>query len=287
MKNIGFIGLGIMGKPMAENLIKAGYTLHVYARKPKVTESLVAAGAKAYSSPLELAPHADIIITMVQATHDVEEVILGKQGLIQTAKPGTIIIDMSTISAKVTQQIAKKLAAKKIDMLDAPVSGGEQGAIDGTLTIMVGGEKNVLSKALPVLKTLGKKITHIGDIGTGQVAKACNQIIVAETIVAVSEALRLAKASGADPAKVREALLGGYANSRILEVHGQRMLEDDYKPGFKANLHRKDMHLALEQAHVVTLELPAAHYAMQCIDRLVMKGHGELDSSAIHSIIEE
>ncbi len=287
MQNIGFIGLGIMGRPMAENLIKAGFSLHIYARKPEATLALVAAGAKAYSSPLELAPNADVIITMVQATQDVEEIILGKQGLIHTAKPGTIIIDMSTISVQITQCIAKTLHTKKMHMLDAPVSGGEQGAIDGTLTIMVGGPADILMRVHPILEVLGKKITHIGDVGTGQVAKACNQIIVAETIVAVSEALRLAKASGADPAKVREALLGGFANSRILDIHGKRMLERNYKPGFKASLHRKDMHLAIEQAHLVNIDLPAAQHAMQCIDRLVLKGHSDLDSSAIHSINEE
>ena len=172
-------------------------------------------------------------------------------------------------------------------MLDAPVSGGEKGAIDGTLTIMVGGKETVLNKVRPILKKLGKQITHIGNHGAGQIAKACNQIIIAETIIAVSEALALAKASGVDPAKVREALLGGFANSRVLEIHGQRMLDKDYKPGFKASLHRKDMHLALEQAHQANVELPSATQAMQNLDRLVLKGHGELDSSALHLLIEE
>ncbi len=287
MQNIGFIGLGIMGKPMAFNLLKAGYSLHVYARKPEATSELVGAGAVSYASPVELAANVDVIITMVQATQDVEEVLVGKKGIIQTAQPGTIVIDMSTISIQATQRMAKKLANKNIAMLDAPVSGGEQGAIDGSLSIMVGGDTETLKKVMPILEKLGKKITHIGENGTGQVAKACNQIIVAENIIAVSEALRLAKNSGADPAKVREALLGGFANSRILEIHGKRMLDGDYKPGFKAHLHRKDMHLALEQAHALHLELPAAQYALQCIDRLVLKGHSELDSSAVHSIIED
>jgi 2-hydroxy-3-oxopropionate reductase len=287
MQHIGFIGLGIMGKPMALNLIKAGYTVSVYARRPEVAEPLIQAGAQAFTSPKELAEKADVIITMVPATADVEDVLLGKKGIIGSAKPGTIVIDMSTISANATQKIAAKLAERQIDMLDAPVSGGEQGAINGSLTIMVGGKEEIVAKMNPILSILGKQIVHIGGHGAGQVAKACNQIIVAETIIAVDEALRLAKASGVDPAKVREALLGGYASSRILEVHGKRMLDNDYKPGFKAGLHRKDMHLALEQAHQVGVDIPAAKYGMQCLDRLVMKGHSDLDSSAIHMIIED
>lgn len=287
MLKIGFIGLGIMGKPMALNLIRAGYTVHVYARRPEVAEPLIEAGAITYPSPKELAPLVDVIITMVPATADVEDVVLGKQGIIHSAKPGCIVIDMSTISAATTQRIAQQLEKKQIDMLDAPVSGGEQGAIDGSLSIMVGGKAEVLKKVQPILKLLGKRIIHIGDHGAGQIAKACNQVIIAETIIAVSEALRLAKASGVDPAKVREALLGGFANSRVLEVHGGRILDNDYKPGFKASLHRKDMHLALEQAHHAGIDLPAAHYAMQCLDRLVLKGHSELDSSAVHLVIAE
>jgi 2-hydroxy-3-oxopropionate reductase len=287
MQHIGFIGLGIMGKPMALNLLKAGYPLSIYSRRTEIAKPLVKAGAKAFSSPADLAEDVDIIITMVPATADVEEVVLGKKGIIATAKPGTIVIDMSTISANVTQKIAAKLAKSKIEMVDAPVSGGEQGATNGSLTIMVGGKSEIVEKVRPILAILGKQIVHIGEHGAGQIAKACNQIIVAETIIAVDEALRLAKASGVDPAKVREALLGGFAGSRILEIHGKRMLENDYKPGFKASLHRKDMHLALEQAHQVGIDIPAAKYGMQCLDRLVMKGHSELDSSAIHMIIED
>jgi 2-hydroxy-3-oxopropionate reductase len=287
MQHIGIIGLGIMGKPMALNLLKAGYPVSIYARRPEIAKPIIKAGAKAFSSPAELAEEADVIITIVPATADVEEVLLSKKGIMSTAKPGTIVIDMSTISAHITQKIAGKLAKNKIEMLDAPVSGGEQGAITGSLTIMVGGKAEILEKVRPILAVLGKQIVLIGGHGAGQVAKACNQIIVAETIIAVDEALRLAKASGVDPAKVREALLGGYAGSRILEVHGKRMLESDYKPGFKASLHRKDVHLALEQAHQVGIDMPAAKYGMQCLDRLVMKGHSDLDSSAIHMIIED
>ena len=287
MQQIGFIGLGIMGKPMALNLIHAKYPVSFYARRKEIITSFTQAGATAYSSPKELAPHADVIITMLPATSDVEEIICGKNGLIHTAKPGCIIIDMSTISATATQRIAAQLAKKNIDMLDAPVSGGEQGAIDGTLSIMVGGNAAILKKVKPIFEKLGKRIVHIGDHGAGQVAKACNQIVIAETIVGVSEALTLANACGVDLAKVREALLGGFANSKVLEIHGKRMLDNDYKPGFKSVLHRKDMHLALEQAHQVGIDLPGAKHAMHTLDRLVMKGHGELDSSAIHLLVEE
>lgn len=287
MQKIGFIGLGIMGKPMALNLAHAGYPVSVYARRAEVSEPLIKAGAKAYPSPKELAPHADVIITMVPATVDVEEVVLGKNGIIHSAKPGTIVIDMSTISAAITQKIAAELAKHKIEMLDAPVSGGEQGAITGALSIMVGGKAETLEKVRPLFEVLGKQIVHIGDHGAGQVAKACNQIIIAETIIAVDEALRLAKASGVNPAKVREALLGGFASSRVLEIHGKRMLDNNYTPGFKANLHRKDMHLALDQAEQTGVDVPAAKYAMQRLDQLIMKGHSELDSSAIHLLSEE
>lgn len=288
MKNIGFIGLGIMGKPMALNLMRAGYTLHVCARRKEVASDFEAAGAHIYNTPKDLAPAVDVIITMVSATHDVEEVLLRKNGIVHTAKPGCIVIDMSTIAASHTQRIAEQLEKAKIDMLDAPVSGGEKGAIEGTLSIMVGGKSDILKKVRPIFEVLGKQIVHIGEHhGAGQIAKACNQIIIAETIVAVSEAFRLAKASDVDPEKVREALLGGFASSRVLEVHGKRMLDNDYKPGFKAGLHRKDMHLALEQAHLVNLALPGAQHAMKCIDRLVSKGHSELDSAAVHLVTED
>jgi len=287
MHQIGYIGLGIMGKPTAMNLIRAGYPLHIYARRPETIEAFQQAGAKNYSSPQEMAAHADVIFTNVTNSADVEEVLVRKEDIIHSAKPGTIVIDMSTISAEVTKHIAEKLKAKQIDMLDAPVSGGEKGAIEGTLSIMVGGKSDVLEKVRPILEKLGKRIVLIGDHGAGQIAKACNQIVLAETIVAVSEALRFATASGVDAEKVRDALLGGFAYSKALEIHGKRMLEEDYKPGFKANLHRKDMHLALEQAQLVNVTLPGANYATQCIDRLVAEGHGDLDSSALHLVTEE
>lgn len=282
MQNIGFIGLGIMGNPMALNLIRAGYSVGVYARRPEAAKKLIEAGATFYTSPKELGAQVDVIITCVSNTADVEEVLLGQNGVIHSAKPGTIVIDMSTISAGATKKIAEALAKKKIEMLDAPVSGGEQGAITGSLSIMVGGKADTLKKITPIFDVLGKQYVHIGDHGAGQTAKACNQIIIAETIIAVSEAMKLAKASGVDPAKVREALLGGFASSRVLEIHGKRMLEEDYKPGFKAVLHCKDLHLALEQVKEVKADVHAAFYAADCLDRVVAEGNGELDSSAMH-----
>lgn len=287
MQKIGYIGLGIMGKPMALNLIKEGFDLSFYARRPETIELFQKKGATFYNSYQELAANVEVIITNVPTTSDVEEILIGKQGIIQTAKPGTIVIDMSTISATSTKRMAELLEHKKIEMLDAPVSGGEVGAIKGTLSIMVGGKSLILKKVRSIFEVLGEKIVHIGDHGAGQVAKACNQIIIAETVIAVSEALHLAKASGVDPAKVREALLGGFASSKVLEIHGKRMLDEDYKPGFKASLHRKDMHLAMEQAHQVNTALPAATHATVCLDRLVMKGHSDLDSSALHLLIED
>ncbi|MEO8401327.1 MAG: NAD(P)-binding domain-containing protein [Gammaproteobacteria bacterium] len=287
MQHIGFIGLGIMGKPMALNLLSAGFPVSVYARRADIAEPMAEAGATICSSPKELAANVDVIITIVPTTHDVEEILLGKNGVIHSAKTGCIVIDMSTISAAATQRIAAQLEKKRIEMLDAPVSGGEKGAIEGTLSIMVGGKEAVLKKVQPIFKVLGKQVVHIGEHGAGQIAKACNQIIIAETIIGVSEAMALAKASGVDPSKVRDALLGGFASSRVLEIHGQRMIENDYKPGFKAVLHRKDMHLALEQAHQTNVDLPGANHAMHSLDRLVLKGHGELDSSALHLLTEE
>ena len=287
MQTIGYIGVGIMGKPMVLNLLRAGFPVHFYARKAAVIAELEAAGAIPHPSIKELATVCDVIFTNVTATADVEEILIGKNGVIQGAKPGCIVIDMSTIAASATQRFAGILEKKNIEMLDAPVSGGEQGAIAGTLSIMVGGKAETLAKVENILNVVGKQIVHIGDHGAGQIAKACNQIIIAETIIAVSEALRLAEASGVDAAKVRAALMGGFASSRVLEVHGQRMLDNDFKPGFKAGLHRKDMHLALDQAHLANIELPAAKHATKCLDRLVLKGHSELDSAAIHLVAED
>jgi 2-hydroxy-3-oxopropionate reductase len=285
INRIGLIGLGIMGKPMAYNLIQAGYNIGLYARNSKSLDFFTADSIKKYTSPAELAEHCDISITMVSDSPDVENVILGKNGLIEGAKGKHLVIDMSTISPEVTRSIAKCLKDKNIDMLDAPVSGGEQGAIDGTLSIMVGGNSDSFRYAYPVLQVLGKNIVHIGSHGAGQVSKACNQILAAQTVAAVGEAFLLAQSSGVDASKVREALLGGFANSTVLELHGKRILEDNYKPGFKAKLHFKDIGIALKSAEENNISIPGTAMVEKYLRKLVEQGDGELDSSAIGKVV--
>ena len=284
--NIGFIGPGIMGGPMALNLMKGGHKLWVYARRPAAAQALVAAGATACASPAEVAKHADVIFTIVADTPDVESVIFGEQGIAMQARPGTVIVDMSTISPTATKSIAERLARQRVEMLDAPVSGGETGAINGTLSIMVGGKPLIFERIKPLFECMGKNIVHIGDNGAGQVAKACNQIVVAVTIEAVAEALTFARKNGADPAKVREALMGGFAGSKIMEVHGKRMLDNDFKPGFKVGLHQKDMRIVMETAHQLGVALPAAALVTQHLNALMGTGDANLDSAAVVKVIE-
>lgn len=283
--NIGLIGPGIMGRPMALNLLKSGYKLWAYARRAEALQALTAAGATACATPAEVAAQADIIFIIVSDTPDVEAVIFGEQGLIHKARGGSVIVDMSTISPTATKVFAERLAAKGIAMLDAPVSGGETGAINGTLSIMVGGKADVFERVQPLFACMGKNIVHIGDHGAGQVAKSCNQIVVSVTIEAVAEALTFARKNGVDAAKVREALLGGSANSRILEVHGQRMLDNNFKPGFKVGLHQKDMRIVMETAHQLGVALPAAALVTQHLNALKGAGDAELDSSAVVKVI--
>ncbi len=280
-QRLGYIGLGIMGRPMALNLIKAGHSLYVWARRPEAMQPLVEAGAVACTSAAEVARYADIVFTNVSDSPDVEQVVLGEGGIVEGARPGSVVVDNSTISPGMTRAIAERLRQREIEMLDAPVSGGEAGAIAGTLSIMVGGRYDVFERVLPYFQALGKNIVRVGGNGAGQVAKTCNQILVAQTIAAVGEVMVLAEASGVDPAKVREALLGGFAYSKILEVHGQRMLEDNFAPGFKARLHKKDMGIALQTAADLGIALPGAALAAQLINALVGHGDGELDSSAV------
>ncbi|MGA7933824.1 MAG: NAD(P)-dependent oxidoreductase, partial [Kovacikia sp.] len=233
MQPIGFIGLGLMGQPMAQNLLKAGYPLVVYNRSRAAMEKLEAKGATLATSPQEVAQQVDVVITCVSDSPDVEAVVLGSTGVIEGARPGMLFIDMSTIAPATSRRIYTALKVKGVDALDAPVSGGDIGAQQGTLSIMVGGDEPAFQRALPILQVVGKNIVYIGESGSGQVTKACNQIVVALTLQAVAEALTLAKKSGVDPAKVREALLGGFAQSRVLEVHGKRMLDGSFEPGFK------------------------------------------------------
>lgn len=284
--NIGFIGLGLMGQPMALNLIKGGHTLAVYGRRAETMTPLTAKGAIACGSPQEVAGKSDIIITMVSDTPDVEGVVLGENGVIYGAKPGSVVVDMSTISPSATRELASILAKKGIEMLDAPVSGGDIGAIQGTLSIMVGGKPEVFERVKPVLACMGQTIVHIGGHGAGQVTKACNQIVTGVVMEAVAEALTLASASGVDAGKVREALLGGFAYSKVLEVHGKRMLERTFKPGFKAKLHQKDMAIVLKEAQQLGLSLPAAALVAQHFNAMVGAGEAELDNSGIIRVLE-
>lgn len=282
---VGFIGLGIMGRPMALNIKKAGYELHVYARRSESMEPLREAEAVPCDSPAVVARAADVLFIMVSDTPDVESVLFGENGVASVAKSGQIVVDMSTISPVNTRDMAARLATIGVDMLDAPVSGGEVGAVAGTLSIMVGGKAAVFERVRPLFEVMGGNIVLIGDHGSGQVAKACNQITVGGAIAAVAEAMLFAQKNGADPYKVREALLGGFAGSKILEVHGKRMLDQNFQPGFKTILHQKDMDIVLDTARQIGLALPTSAMVAQFLNALVGSGHGELDSSAIVNVI--
>jgi 2-hydroxy-3-oxopropionate reductase len=275
-----------MGRPQALNLRKAGHAMAVWARRKESMQPLVDAGASAFASPGETAALADVVFVMVSDTPDVEQVIFGPKGIIEGARPGTVVVDMSTISPVATRDMAKRLAEKGIEMLDAPVSGGEIGAINGTLSIMVGGKPEMFARVKPLFECMGKNIVHIGANGAGQVAKACNQIVGAVTLEAVSEGLTLARRNGVDPAKVREALMGGFAYSKVLEIHGRRIVERDFKPGFKARLHRKDLKIVTDTAAHLGLTLPQASLIASHLNGLVGLGCGDEDSAAVVRIIE-
>jgi len=283
---VGYVGLGIMGRPMALNLLKAGFETAVYARRQESMAPLVAAGARACANPAEVAKHADVVFTNVSDTPDVEEMVLGENGILQGAAPGVIVVDMSTISPVATRAMAQKLAARGVHMIDAPVSGGETGAVNATLSIMAGGKPDIFERVRPLLEVLGKNIVLIGDNGAGQVAKACNQILTGVTVAAVAEALNFARKSGVNAAKVREALLGGFAYSRILENHGQRMLDRNFKPGFKAWMHQKDLRIVMAEAHRLGLMLPNTAATAQLFNAIVGSGMGEEDSVSVLKLLE-
>ncbi len=282
--SIGFIGLGLMGKPMARNLNAAGARLIIYNRSPEPLDELAAEGMSTVASASKAV--GEIAIVMVRDSPAVEAVIGGANGLLESVTPGMLVIDMGTTDLDVTRRMAEAVKAKGGDYIDAPVSGGQVGAVDGSLTIMAGGGKAAFARAKPVFETLGSHTSHIGDVGAGQVAKTVNQIIVAMTIDAVAEGLTLAERCGVDPAKVREALAGGFAASRILELHGERMLKGSFEPGGRSSLQLKDVVQALDLAASVELDLPGLQANRRLWERMVDRGFGDLDQSALIKVIE-
>ncbi len=284
--NVGFIGLGIMGRPMALNLLKGGHVLTVWGRRAESMRPLLDAGASSAANPADLAARVDILVSMVADAPDVRDVMLGESGVAKGARSGLVAVDMSTILPAAACGIGLDLQAVGVDFLDAPVSGGEVGAVSGTLSIMVGGSVGAFSKARPVFASMGKNIVHVGASGAGQVAKAANQILTGVGVLAVAEALNFARLNGADPAKVREAMLGGSAASKILENHGQRMLDRKFTPGFKSWMHQKDMNIVMQCAHERGIALPAAGVAAQMFNAMIGSGLGEEDSVAMLKLLE-
>lgn len=284
---VGFIGLGIMGKPMARNLIRAGYPLIVHNRSRAAVDELTREGAQAATDAKEVAGRTEIIMTMLPDSSDVDFVYAGENGIFSALKSGTLLIDMSTISPAVARKLAGEAQRRGCDMLDAPVSGGEAGAISASLSIMIGGEAAAVERAMPIFESLGKNIVHAGRAGAGQVTKAANQMVVGTTIAIVSEALVLAAKAGVDPAKVRQALLGGFAQSKILEAHGQKMLEHNFKPGFRILLHEKDMKIALGAGFEYGVPLMVTSQVAQMMSAMKSMGHGDLDHSGLVKLIEQ
>jgi 2-hydroxy-3-oxopropionate reductase len=282
MAVLGFVGLGIMGKPMVGHLLAGGHTVNVYNLIPEPVREMAAKGAIACTSCKEVAAKSDIIIIMVPDTPDVEAVLFGKDGLAEGLKKGAIVADMSSISPIATKEFAQKLTKQGVRMLDAPVSGGQVGAEQATLSIMVGGDQDVFDTVKPIFELMGKKITLVGGNGDGQTCKVANQIVVAGTLQTISEALLFAAKAGADPSRVREALLGGFAQSRILEVHGERMIKRTFKPGFRIRLQQKDLNNALQSARSLGLSLPATALAQEMYNAVAAnEGGSDLDHSAL------
>jgi 2-hydroxy-3-oxopropionate reductase len=289
MDTIGFIGLGLMGKPMARNLLKAGHPLVVHSRSQAPVEELVAAGARRAATPADVARQATRIVTMVPDSPDVELVLDGPDGVFGAMQPGTVVIDMSSIAPGVARRLAERAKARGGTMLDAPVSGGDIGAISGTLSIMVGGDATTFASVKPILDVMGNpdKVVHVGDSGAGQLCKLCNQMVIGGTLLAVAEALALARKAGVDAAKVRDALLGGFAQSRVLEVHGERALKGTYKPGFKTHLYAKDMRNVVTTLAEHQVPAPVAAIVQQVLHATMAAGHGEDDNSVMANTIFE
>ncbi|MBO1074995.1 2-hydroxy-3-oxopropionate reductase [Roseomonas marmotae] len=281
---IGFIGLGIMGRPMARHLLDAGHSLAVPERGSLPAE--FRAVAQVLPTPRAVAEQSEVVILMLPDTPDVEGVLLGADGVLAGLRKGTLVIDMSSISPTATQGFARQVEAAGCEWLDAPVSGGEVGAKAASLTIMVGGSEAAFARGLPLFQLMGKNITHVGEAGAGQTCKVANQMIVAANIQAVAEALTFARKAGADPGRVRQALLGGFAASRVLEVHGQRMVDRTFQPGFRIRLHQKDLKLALTAAQEMALPLPGTAVTQQLFSACAAQGNAELDHSALVTAIE-
>ena len=286
---IGFIGLGLMGKPMALNLLKAGFAVRVLSRSPRPVEELVAAGAESASLPSDLARQCDVVITMLPDGPDVRAVLSGPNGLLEGLRPNSVIVDMSSISPDTAKELASEVKRRGSWMLDAPVSGGEIGAKSGTLSIMVGGESEALERVRPILEKLGspERLVHVGESGAGQLCKVCNQLVIGGALAAVSEAFALAKKSGVDGAKVRQALMGGFAASRVLEVHGERILQNNFVPGFRAEMFNKDLRIAMETARSHEVPMPVSSTVAQLVTALCAKGNGREDYSALATVLFE
>ena len=286
-ESIGFIGLGIMGKPMAHNLLKAGFPLVVQNRHQEITDEFLAEGARAGTRPRDIAASCDVVITMLPGPTQVEGVLEGPGGIIEGAHAGLVVIDMSTITPVVASTLAARLAEYGITLLDAPVSGGDAGAMAGTLSIMVGGDEETFKRCMPIFQALGKTIVHVGASGAGQVVKACNQIVVALVIEAISEALVLGSKAGVDPAKILQVLGGGLAANRVMELRGASMLAHDFTPGGRVRFHHKDLDFALETARRYGVSLPVTALVDQMLASLEVRGHGDLDHSALLTYLED
>jgi 2-hydroxy-3-oxopropionate reductase len=278
---VGFIGLGIMGKPMSKNLLKAGYELVVCDVVKAAVDEVVAAGATAAATPKAVAEQTDIIITMLPNSPHVKQVVLGENGVIEGAKKGAVVVDMSSIAPLASREIAKKLAEKGVEMIDAPVSGGEPKAIDGTISVMVGGKKEVFDKCYPVMKAMAGSVVLAGDVGAGNVTKLANQIIVAINIAAVSEALVLASKAGVEPELVYQAIRGGLAGSTVLDAKAPLMMDRKFNPGFRINLHIKDLNNVLETSHEVGVPLPLTAAVMEMMQALKVDGQGDADHGSL------
>lgn len=285
---VGFIGLGIMGKPMARHLIEAGYTLVVHNRSREAVDEIVGEwdAVTAAETPREVAERAEIVVTMLPDSPDVRDVVFGEDGLLGAMGPGSLLVDMSTIAPATAVEVSTALAERGASALDAPVSGGDKGAIAGTLSIMVGGTADDFARARPLFEAMGKTIVHVGEPGAGQTVKACNQIVVAIAYAAVSEALVLGSKAGVDPAKIVEVLSGGLAASKVLELRGPTMLRHEFAPGFRVNLHRKDLGIALATAKEHGVPLAVTGVVAQLFEALAAGGHGDLDHSSLLTVVE-